>query len=250
MFDYNNSQYTISDQFYQELATCNVGSQSEYYNKLRASKNKLAGIYKDKDGFRLTPSGEFETYLDILRMNDVALKAVKDMDEELSRNKVKLPHRKGAPYFSDIAELKDVMHPSGETMFDHLLAKANYDYNNGNLNALNEFYDKYTYLNAKGEHVALSIFQYVLPKDASKIIRTTMNDYQDLDESSSYVNSDFSTYENDAYQPLESIYKNDVYDQIQSDASTKALYDELLSVMDQAISMIPDTMNTSRYKMP
>lgn len=251
-FDYDNKQLRLSQEFYARLANCSTTTQTEYYHKLSSSKSRVTDIYRKKKGYYYNANGELETYIDIDRLDDNAWAALREIETEMAANRT--PPVKGvkpAEKFDDVAKVKQVMHPSGIPWIEYLYNKASYEVQAGiNPHAIDEYYNKYFYIKPNGSYGELSIFSYIVPVEDRYVEEELINGYSELDDHSTFVNDNFSNDEDEAYQPKESIYKNDTYDKIQKDAKAKAFYDEMLRVMDEAVRMMPETIATSKYRMP
>ena len=110
----------------------------------------------------------------------------------------------------------------------------------------------YTYTNQKGNTTPLNIFKYTVPNDKSMIEDVLLGEFQEIDQSSDMLNYEFDGTEQEELQPKhtdEFINKN--WEKIQKDKNLKAFYDEILKVMREAYSMLPN-MNAERmqYVMP
>ena len=110
----------------------------------------------------------------------------------------------------------------------------------------------YTYVNSKGNTTPLSIFKYTVPLDRAYVEDTLLGQFQDLNINSPMVNSEFDQNEREEIQPKHTdqfINKN--WQKIQSDAKLKAFYDEILSTMQKAYSMLPNMdAEKMKYVMP
>ena len=240
-FEDDNIQLKLSEEFYERLANCSTATQTEEYLKLSSSKNKIIGTVKDKRGYGIMPR--------ILDLTDEAWDKLREIETDMARRRVR-SKTKGTEKFDDIAEIKQVMLPSGaDTVYNYLYQKAIAELAT-NPNAINEFYAKYHYIDVDGSYAPLSVFSYISPKDPSYIEQELVNGYSEMDESSPLVNENYNQDEMEAYQPLASVYANDAYDKIQSDPDAKAFYDLLLDTMDEALKMLPDSIKSSRYRMP
>lgn len=128
-----------------------------------------------------------------------------------------------------------------------------------NPNALQEFYDKYYYENAKGKIVPLSAFSMTIVNQTSSSgepfveYNAPIGHYADLDDNSSLVDSRFDTSDRNYAQPWKdknSKYYNKDFNEIQSDTKMKDAYDKLINTMREALSMIPGLDQDLVYQLP
>lgn len=123
-----------------------------------------------------------------------------------------------------------------------------------NPTAMDEFYNKYYYRtkDSKGREVLapLPVFYYVAPKSDQYYSELTVGPYIEY-EKSGWLNENYDDNNEEIFQPKASIYKNEKFFDITKDGSdTKKLYDEFISVMQEAISYLPADVKMSKYKMP
>lgn len=127
-----------------------------------------------------------------------------------------------------------------------------------NPNALQQFYDKYYYTNAKGKQVPLSAFTMTVVNQTANGVplveyNAPIGRYMDLDDNSLLVDDRFDTTDRNYVQPWKdksSKYYNKNWSKIESDQKMKDAYDLLISTMREAISLIPGLNQDLIYQLP
>lgn len=239
----------VSPEFYDMLSKCFTGpSQTNDYLKACAERNKILAATKD--------DGEFEPNL--LKLNDEAWYELKRLEEERARTKTKQSKADGIE-FDDIAQRKWITMQDPEnahsriTVLSYLERQAKKDMLT-NPTAMDEFYNKYYYRtkDSKGREVLapLPVFYYVAPKSDQYYSELTVGPYIEY-EKSGWLNENYDDNNEEIFQPKASMYKNEKFFDITKDGSdTKKLYDEFISVMQEAISYLPADVKMSKYRMP
>lgn len=96
----------------------------------------------------------------------------------------------------------------------------------------------------------ISIWSYIQPRDASKIIRTPSRQWAELDPDSNWRNKKFDIDNKEYYQPKPELYHNKQWDALMAKPDLKAYYDELIKVMQESNDKIAFQVNPDEYKLP
>ena len=239
----------ISQYFYDLIGQ---SSPSPELQNLYARRASIVNTAKSKSGYYMP---------DLSKLNDDAWAELKRIDEEianLQRGSTSSPNQA----FIDNARKDWVKHfnngqytTENEISFLENEARRNAQVNP---NAMQQFYDKYYYTNAKDKLVPLSAFSMTVVNQTANGVplveqNAPIGPYMDLDDSSDLVDERFDTSDRSYVQPWKdksSKYYNKHWSKIQSDQKMKDAYDLLINTMREALQMIPGLDSELVYQLP
>lgn len=240
-FVYENTATEISDKYYQEIANLfEKKSMSEDVEILMAERNAIRKAITPKRGY-------YDPDLSLL--TDKAYEKIKEIDEAIDEKRKKSTpkgrnsdeKKKSIKDYLDMQTTEFIVDPvSGIPYID----KLRNEYSAAG--KMGEFLYKFYYENKKGELVPLSIFMKTKPNAEYIISDQPAGDF-----------SDMTGIVDDKYNPEDEFlnidrerYHNDKYDEIMKDPASKQMYENLLSTMEEAWSMIPSINRHYKYQLP
>lgn len=238
---------------------------------LQSKRRAILDICYDKKGEWSQPN--------LSRLNDQAFVELKKIDEELAdirRHEFQKKQQTGEQQriitsqgeltYSQVF-MNNAVSYQDTTYIQHLKDQATAQLQH-NPNAIQQYYDTYFYTNEKGEQVPLSVFFYLSPTHdgftskthgtIQSIIDSPIGQFNEMDESSYYINNDWDSSDETSVQPLrhkrgsnEVLYDNTAaYNAVMNDSKKKAFYEALLNTMDEAYKKLPHYHPRAKYLLP
>lgn len=224
----SNEEY-ITDEFWNDLDNIYKTTQPIEVEELKEKRKQILKLFK-------VSNKDINT--DIL--TDEQREIIKKLDEEIASKSIFEEKPEGVVKFSDIAEIVYIP----QYYEDYKKAKA------AGVEEFDKWFFANHYENQMNQMVPISIYTKIRPKDKKYISYRPNRFYQELDQSFGLADPNFDL-NGEFIQPNKKYFDNsDAYSKITGNKQIKALYDALISTMNESNSYISFMTNPNNYKLP
>ena len=231
-----NTRTVYSQEWYDMLAKIDRVEYGEAYALLNNQKREILRQFRDDK------TGEINTDL----MPNSTKNLINRLDTRmrvLRKKKKRNKDQKGVA-FEDIAKIV----PTDKFKRDYAKAQEAEQENPG---ALHEFEMAHMVMAADGTMYPKSYYTKIIPKDSKYIETEPSTNFSELSEESPFFNKNYDPNIGEYYQPKKELYDNSAkFAEMKKDADLYALYNELVSVMDESNQKLDNTMGLNKYKLP
>lgn len=231
-----NTRTVYSQEWYDMLAKIDRVEYGEAYALLNNQKREILRQFRDDK------TGEINTDL----MPNSTKNLINRLDARmrvLRKKKKRNKDQKGVA-FEDIAKIV----PTDKFKRDYAKAQEAEQENPG---TLHEFEMAHMVMAADGTMYPKSYYTKIVPKDSKYIETEPSTNFSELSEESPFFNKNYDPNIGEYYQPKKELYDNSAkFAEMKKDADLYALYNELVSVMDESNQKLDNTMGLNKYKLP
>ena len=231
-----NTRTVYSQEWYDMLAKIDRVEYGDAYALLNNQKREILKQFRDDK------TGEINTDL----MPNSTKNLINRLDARmrvLRKKKKRNKDQKGVA-FEDIAKIV----PTDKFKRDYAKAQEAEQENPG---TLHEFEMAHMVMAADGTMYPKSYYTKIVPKESKYIETEPSTNFSELSEESPFFNKNYDPNIGEYYQPKKELYDNSAkFAEIKKDADLYALYNELISVMDESNQKLDNTMGLNKYKLP
>lgn len=231
----SNTHSEYSDEFWRLLDSLDSVEQDDDYKELKVRQRAIMQMFRKENSMQI----------DATVMDKASVAAVKDMDEQLALRRTRRgedeQYDDSAPKFSDYAEI--VVTNEYNKAYTAASAAGQFQFE--------KWYEENHYEDASGRSKPISIWTYLRPIDNKYLEHGVPNsDFSEVSAQSKFLNHNYDQY-GEYIQPKLSLYNNQTnYKKIVNSVELKALYDELIHVMEGSTRKIGFLQHSDPYKLP
>lgn len=231
-----NTRTVYSQEWYDMLAKIDRVEYGDAYALLNNQKREILRQFRDDK------TGEINT--DLMPNSTKNLINRLDARMRVLRKKKKRSKDQNGVAFEDIAKIV----PTDKFKRDYAKAQEAEQENPG---TLHEFEMAHMVMAADGTMYPKSYYTKIVPKESKYIETEPSTNFSELSEESPFFNKNYDPNIGEYYQPKKELYDNSAkFAEMKKDSDLYALYNELVSVMDESNQKLDNTMGLNKYKLP
>lgn len=231
-----NTKIAYTKEFYDELASIEKNEYGDEYLELSEKRSELRKLYRRS----------YDMQVDVDQMPDTVKDIIKDIDQRMaiiaSENKTR---KKGEK--NEISKLISME----QSVFYKKQKESALSRDKVEPGFYKKWQDENHFIDRNGTLRPYSYMTYMVPLEKRHIEIVPSQMYSEIDTSSTYYNPNFDPSNPESYQPKRSLYDNSVaYKKAMADENTKAMYDAIVSTMEESNRKITFMKRPDAYKLP
>lgn len=224
---------TYSDEFQALLSNIDKKYYTKEYEELSEEKRELTSLYRNTHDFMINTR----------IMPDAVKERIKDIDLRMAQIRDEI-HNNEKSDFSKIAYMEKSAYYKAEKA-------AAIERDKNNPGEYQKWFNENHYIDSRGQAVPYSYFMMMMPKDKKNVVIAPSREFSEVDPSSPYWNENFDITDSEYIQPSKKLYDNTkAYEEATSTPEMQAVYDTIVSTMNESNDKITFLKRKNNYKLP
>lgn len=231
-----NTREVLPDRYQQILEKFDTSKQSDLYKDLYDKRRQLLRLVRESDASKTN----------IFLVTDKMRAAIKSLDEQISDERIPSGKQTGQTFAENFEIIRI---PEYYSEAKRLQSEG--------VDKYEKWYDENHYEDSRGYVHPISIWTQLVPRgtngeaNPALLERAPTQTWSEIDPSSDWYNPRFDRSSRETYQPKKSLYDNSQqWNELLKRPELKALYDDLISTMEDSYEKIQFMSNPDPYKLP